>query len=49
MEQSMTHFSTTYRGFTITLLAGYYRIATLPYVHFLTLQAAKNYIDKIRP
>lgn len=44
----MSFFSTTYRGYTITLLAGYYRIATLPYVNFLTIQAAKNYIDKLQ-
>lgn len=43
----MTYYSETYRGYTITLLAGYYRISTMPYVEFLTLQAAKNYIDKL--
>ena len=43
----MPHFSTTYKGYTISLLAGYYLVSTIPYVNFLTLQAAKNYIDKL--
>lgn len=45
----MNFFSTTYKGYTITLINNQYYISTMPYVFFLTQQAAKNYIDKIKP
>ncbi|MEQ1678421.1 MAG: hypothetical protein ABL876_17130 [Chitinophagaceae bacterium] len=44
----MSFFSTTYKGFTITQVGDRYRISSMPYVDFLTLQAVKNYIDKLQ-
>ena len=43
----MSHYSETYRGYTITCIGTEWHIAGIPYVNFLTLQAAKNYIDKL--
>jgi hypothetical protein len=43
----MGNFSTEYKGYTITELNGRWHIATITYVDFTTLDAAKKYIDKI--
>lgn len=43
----MRFFSTIYKGYTITQIGDRYLIATITYVDFITLQAAKNYIDKL--
>ncbi len=44
----MTHCSETYCGYTITNIGNEWRIAGMPYVFFLSMKAAKNYIDKIK-
>lgn len=43
----MTHYSEIYRGYTITCISSEWRIAGIPGSLFLSLQSAKNYIDKL--
>lgn len=40
-------YTTTYRGYTLTLLSGTWRIAGITYVTFTTQLAAELYIDKL--
>jgi hypothetical protein len=42
-----TYFSTPYRGYTITYVQGRYQIAGMPSVHFLSIESAKRFIDKL--
>jgi hypothetical protein len=44
----MPHYSETYRGYTITCVNNEWRIAGLPVMLFFSLQAARNYIDKLK-
>lgn len=43
----MSYYSETYRGYTITLSGAAWRIAGIACVNFLSLAAAKRYIDKL--
>ncbi|MGQ0740198.1 MAG: hypothetical protein ACT4OJ_14195 [Bacteroidota bacterium] len=40
-------YSEIYHGYTITLINSEWRIAGVPHVQFLSLAAAKRYIDKL--
>jgi hypothetical protein len=43
----MSHYSETYRGYTVTLAGSAWHITGIACVNFLSLAAAKRYIDKL--